>query len=136
MNPLRILVTGSRNWTDTATIQAALIDALARYSTVGNPVLVHGGARGADTIAEQVWSGIAFGLGGQIPFELEVHPADWERYGKRAGMVRNAEMVNRGARVCLAFPLGESRGTRGCMELARKAGIPVIEHSPRSEGAA
>jgi hypothetical protein len=37
---LRILVTGSRDWTDRDTIRAALADALGTHSTIGLPVLV------------------------------------------------------------------------------------------------
>jgi hypothetical protein len=36
-------------------------------------------------------------------------------------------MVELGADFCIGFPLGESKGTRGCMELARKAGIPTFD---------
>ena len=39
-------------------------------------------------------------------------------------------MVDLGADVCLAFPLGESRGTRDCMRRASEAGIPVIDYDP------
>lgn len=83
--------------------------------------LIHGGARGADTIAGDEWRALV----GDRP-SIVVYLADWERYGKSAGYRRNAEMVKAGADVCLAFPLGESRGTRMCMRLAEEAGIPVI----------
>lgn len=122
---LRILVTGSRNWTDRAAIRRALAVALATYTTIGNPVLVHGGAAGADTIAEEEWRKLTAGFG-DCP--VERHPADWEAHGRAAGPRRNAEMVALGATVCLAFPLGMSRGTLGCVALARRAGIPVVVH--------
>lgn len=125
--PLRILVTGSRNWTDRAVIRAALVEALGTYTTIGLPVLVHGGARGADALAHVEWHRLMSQRPGWLA-EPEVHRADWDRYGKAAGHRRNAEMVAAGATVCLAFPLGESRGTRGCMALAERAGIPVIVH--------
>jgi hypothetical protein len=79
--------------------------------------VVHGGARGADALVDEIarnW--------GWTP---EVHPADWDLYGRSAGHRRNAEMVALGADVCLAFPLGVSSGTRGCMRLAASAGIFV-----------
>ena len=60
--------------------------------------------------------------------EPERHPADWKRYGRAAGPIRNQEMVNLGADVCLAFPREGSRGTKNCMEAARKAGIPTLVH--------
>lgn len=123
---LRILVTGSRFWTDWATVRDALVEA-ARPWIKGNDTnngkhvtVVHGGARGADTIAGE--------LAKVMGLNVEVHPADWDRYGKAAGHIRNTEMVNAGADVCLAFPLGESRGTRHCMRTAEKAGIPVVVH--------
>lgn len=57
---------------------------------------------------------------------IERHPADWVAHGRYAGPIRNQEMVDLGADICLAFPKGESRGTRGCAKLAQEAGIPTI----------
>lgn len=118
---LRILITGSRNWTDRGMIRRALCragrDAGAHPQET---TVVHGGAPGADTIAGEVAA--EFGC------RVEVHPADWDRYSKAAGPIRNAGMVTAGADLCLAFPIGESRGTRDCIRQARLAGIPVTEH--------
>lgn len=129
---MRILVTGSRDWTDRAAIAEALRpwieqaeldgqDALAvGRSLPPAPVLVHGGCpTGADALADGLFA--SWGL------PREVHPADWSTHGKPAGPIRNAEMVALGATVVLAFPLGASRGTRNCMRLARKAGLFVRE---------
>jgi hypothetical protein len=122
---LRILITGSRDWIDRDAIRAALVQAgrTAGVHPQGTTV-VHGGARGADRIAGEIAR--EFGC------TVEIHPADWDGLGKAAGHRRNAEMVNAGADVCLAFPLGESRGTRGCMQLAEAAGIPVVVHEGAS----
>lgn len=114
---MRILVTGSRDWRNARTI----LDAI-RYQVSVDPwqevTVVHGGARGADQMA-----GIA---AYQAACYQEVHPADWEKYGRRAGFVRNAEMVNAGADVCLAFIRNNSKGATMCAQLAEKAGIPVV----------
>jgi hypothetical protein len=140
MSPLRILVTASRNIRDTPANRQWMGDALLRdglsMSTVGTPVLVHGaqvakdpdtdGWMGGDWLAEQVWLELAAHVPGGL--DVERHPADWDRYGRAAGPRRNAEMVGLGAHACVAFPLGASRGTRGCMKLAAEAGIPVFVH--------
>jgi hypothetical protein len=115
--PYRILVTGSRDWTDRSAIHRALLNAAGSIPFT-RVTVVHGAARGADGLAHDV----ALKLGMMV----EPHNAEWSRHGKSAGHVRNAHMVSLGADVCLAFPLGESRGTRGCMEMAERAGIPVI----------
>jgi hypothetical protein len=125
MRPLRILVTGSRLWVDTETIRDALLKAIDEINPqYGKPILVHGDARGADRIADRQWQQLRHSRPGWLA-RPEVHPANWEHYGKAAGHIRNAEMVGIGAAICLAFPIGESRGTRGCIRLAEKAGIPV-----------
>ena len=113
---LRILVTGSRDWSDVNAVATALGYASTGWSP-SSVTVVHGACpTGADAIADE-W-GTGFG------FTVERHPADWSQ-GKKAGPLRNQAMVDLGADICLAFPLGESRGTRDCMKRASAAGIPV-----------
>lgn len=115
---MRILVTGSRDWTDWRALTDALIE--TGGSTMNPDVtVVHGGARGADMMADE----IAETRG----WLREPHPADWGRYGKAAGPIRNQEMVDAGADVCLAFYLPglPCKGTSDCDRRAVKAGIPV-----------
>ncbi len=117
---LRILITGSRNWTDEKTVAKALRDATADYDP-SNVTVVHGACRtGADRIAAEAAA--------LIGFNVEAHPANWNAHGRAAGPTRNNAMVALGADICLAFPLGESKGARGCMRRAAAAGIPVVIH--------
>lgn len=110
----RILITGSRKMTNIDLMR----DALRIY---GPGVIVHGAAPGADTLASEV----AYEFG----WPEERHPAQWNTYKKAAGPIRNKEMVKAGADVCIAFPIGQSDGTRDCMAQAKAAGIPVFEIS-------
>lgn len=121
MTRRRILITGSRAWTDREAIRRVLAYGPTKWSCKpGQITVVHGGARGADRIAGEVAA--------ELGMAVEVYPADWEAFGKSAGYRRNKEMVEAGADVVLAWPLGESRGTRMCMALAEQAGIPVRNH--------
>jgi len=115
----RVLVTGSRTWTDEQAIRTALAAVIWPHGPE-NVVIVHGACPvGADAIADR----IATAWGGGLT--VERHPADWERYGRAAGFRRNAEMVALDADVCLAFIRGGSRGASHCARLAGAAGIPV-----------
>lgn len=111
----RILVTGSRTWTDDLAIGAALADLTRGHAGV---VVVHGGARGADASAAR-WAA-------RKGHTVEEHLADWEGCGKRAGMIRNAAMVKAGADLCVAFIRDNSRGATACAEMARAAGIRTV----------
>ena len=121
---MRILVTGSRDWKNAEAIERAfqIIERdLADAGRLKEPVIiVHGGARGADTLAGP----IALEVFGAI--KVEAYKADWDTYGKAAGFMRNAEMVQRGADVCLAFIKNNSRGATHCAQLAEEAGIRTV----------
>ena len=118
---MRIIVTGSRNWTDSRPIENALLSATVEAFKRREPItIIHGAhTHGVDQIAA--------GLATYHGWTAEPHPAAWELHGKAAGPIRNQEMVDAGADLCLGFPLGESKGTRDCMRRARRAGIPVIQ---------
>lgn len=122
MSP-RILITGSRDWADRNTINTVLSRTWWQLGRDFNTVLVHGAARGADTIAAELWA--------EQGLPTEAHPADWRAWGKRAGTLRNELMVDLGADICLAFPMSGSVGTRHCMRIAEAAGIPVKSFEPR-----
>ena len=128
MTALRILVTGSREWTDRAAVRSALVDALATYTTIGLPVLVHGDAAGADTIAHEEWAALERSRPGWL--------ARPERYRARdfpSPRARNQHMVDLGATVCLAFAHDWASGTGMCARMARRAGIPTFDHGASTE---
>jgi hypothetical protein len=123
----RILVTGSRTWDDIEAVAAA-IDTAVDESGASEVVVVHGACpRGADQMAAEYVEETSGWYGDFLARQVteERHPADWERLGKRAGFARNAEMVNLGADICLAFIRDGSRGATHTADLAEKAGIPV-----------
>ncbi|MBP5931847.1 DUF2493 domain-containing protein [Streptomyces sp. LBUM 1479] len=118
MKPYRILVTGSRNWTDQTTIHRALQDIAANHPEDDSLTVVLGACpTGADLIAYD-WA-VKHGV------IVEAHPAAWWKYGRVAGPRRNKRMVEAGADVCLAFIKDDSRGASHCAGLAERAGIPV-----------
>lgn len=89
-------------------------------------VIITGGARGVDTIANH-WANKIAGC------QTEVYPAKWKQYGKKAGYIRNKQMLEEGKPdVVIAFPGG--KGTAMMVRLAREAGIPVeeIKYKPLS----
>lgn len=123
-------MTGSRDWDDWAIIEDALIDALTDFP---GSTLVHGACpRGADKIADQIWTGW---YGND---RIERHPAQWnthtsacpswhvrQRTCKSAGFRRNGEMVDLGADVVLAFRKDGSSGTNDTIQKAKAAELPV-----------
>jgi len=107
----RILVTGSRDWTD-----SQFVDVILAGFLPDSVVLVSGACpRGADALCED--------FARRNGWTIERHPAKWNELGKRAGFVRNAEMVNLGADICLAFIKNGSKGASHTARLAEAAGI-------------
>ncbi len=111
---MRILACGGRKYANVDVVRAVL----AKFDPAIS-ILIHGDQRGADRLAARVakdlgWSEI-------VPF-----PADWDRYKKAAGHIRNQQMLDEGhPDVVIAFPGGV--GTDGMVDRARRAKVPVID---------
>jgi len=73
--------------------------------------IVSGGAKGADQLGEQYAK--------ENNYNLRIFPADWDKYGKKAGYIRNEEMAKY-ADACVCFWDGKSKGTKMMIELAKK----------------
>ncbi|WP_405461642.1 DUF2493 domain-containing protein [Streptomyces sp. NBC_00101] len=138
--PYRILITGSRDWTDRAAIGNALTAIAAANAFSDRPtVIVHGACpTGADTIAD----GWARWHGARSPLiTVERHRAEEHGPWPRCGPIRNQHMVSLGADLCLAFigPCTSTRcrrtddhpshGATGCANLAEAAGIPTKRYT-------
>lgn len=109
-----VLVCGGRDYWDAKVITATLERHKEDIKT-----LIHGNARGADSIADN-WArsrGVKI-----IPF-----PAKWKERGRAAGSIRNTQMLEEGKPdLVIAFPGG--RGTENMVNQAIAAGIPVKDY--------
>lgn len=127
----RIIVTGSRDWTDREALFRALNEATLRSDTDTEDTfitVVHGAARGADALASE-WCRDRHAP--WVHVTEEAHPADWEKHGKAAGPIRNSEMARLGGDLCLAFPKG-GPGTWDMIRKANAAGIVVHVHPSKA----
>ncbi len=117
----RLLVCGSRRWDD-----RVAIDQQIRLTRDELEVVIEGEAPGADRLVRQVAE--SHGVPVQ-PFE-----ADWSTHGKRAGILRNLDMLREGRPThVLAFTddfQNPWSGTRHMCRVAVTAGVPVtlVEH--------
>lgn len=125
---MRVLICGSRTWDDPfpiAWVVRACKGALRPPAATPGadatpPVVISGGANGADSLAAR--------SAGRQGVELMEFPADWGTHGKAAGPIRNQRMLDEGKPdVVWAFTddLEASRGTADMVRRARKAGVPV-----------
>lgn len=126
MSDYRILITGSRTWDDREAVVEALWAATGtlwadRKIDLAEVVVVSGACPlGADRLCEEAAK--------RAGVRIERHPADWNRHGKRAGFVRNAEMVALGADICLAFIKDSSKGASMTAQLAEREGIQTVRY--------
>jgi hypothetical protein len=118
---IRVLVCGSRRWSeDTHEMVYRKLDHL---EFVRGPfsAIVHGCAHGVDRDASS-W-------GREKGLAVYGFEAEWLKYGKKAGPIRNALMLTEGnPDLVIAFPGGN--GTADMVGKAKAAGVEVIEVKP------
>lgn len=110
---MKVLICGDRNWSDSKKIADRVKQLPA------NTVVIHGACRGADRIAGNA----AFNLG----YKIVQFPAQWKKYGRAAGPIRNQRMLDEKPDLVIAFHsnLAESKGTKNMLKIATDAGIPT-----------
>jgi len=114
-----VIISGDREWTCGKTIAHVL-----GMLSVGTQI-THGACKGADLIAEKV--ALEFNASLNMRFDIRGLAADWKRYGKGAGPLRNQDMLNSAkADMVIAFHdnINESKGTKNMIMLANKANVP------------
>lgn len=110
---MRIIIAGSRSATETQVREAIDECGWAGFATA----VVSGTAKGADSYGES-WA---------MSKDLKVlrHPANWEKYGKAAGPVRNREMAQN-AEGLIAVWDGVSPGTASMIKAAKSKGLRIF----------
>ena len=111
---MKIVIGGCRDFNDYNLIEKTLDEF---FSEIGEEVtILSGHCRGADILAER--------YAAEKGIRVEIYTADWARYGRAAGPLRNREMVERGDMV-IAFWDGSSKGTGDLIKYAKKLSKPV-----------
>ena len=109
---LRIVIAGSRDFKDYDFLKEKMFPIISRLRIKGyNVIIVSGKANGADTLGEK--------FAEELGLDIEEYPADWDRYQKSAGFIRNEQMA-KVAHLVVVFWDGKSEGTKHMMNLAVK----------------
>lgn len=115
----RVIIAGCRDFDDYEGLKRSC-DKLLKDET--NIEIISGAAPGADTLGEKYAK--------EKGFDLEVKKADWKRFGKSAGFIRNKEMLDYALEsnnpILIAFWDGKSRGTKGMIEITKEAKVKVF----------
>lgn len=117
-----LIIAGGRDFSDYTLLERTVDGFLSGREDV---VILCGKARGADTLGERY----ARARG----YAVRSFPADWRRYGRGAGCVRNLEMAKE-ADALVAFWDGESRGTGNMIETAHRRQLDILVQPYEKKG--
>lgn len=124
---IRVIIAGGRDFHDYRRLRAFMNCLL---KPISEPVeIISGGANGADSLGERYAK--------EYGYTLKRFPADWNKYGKAAGPIRNREMALYAAEetgVLVAFWDGASRGTQNMIARAEECGLKVFVPRYNKEG--
>ena len=115
-NIQRVIIAGDRRLNDYDFLREKCDEVLSERIASGRVVIVSGHARGTDLLGERYAS--------EHSLQCELFPADWKKFGKSAGPIRNREMATH-ADALIAFYDGKSKGTGNMIRFARDFGLEV-----------
>ena len=116
---IRCIIAGSRNFTYYQMLEKNVMRVFEREH-ISNPQIISGHARGTDMLGEL--------FAHEHYLDLKIFPAQWEKYGKSAGSIRNNDMATYASEengMLIAFWDGKSKGTHNMIDTAKKHGLTV-----------
>lgn len=119
---MRVIIAGSRDLNKIEYVRKA-VGLFIQKSDKSITEIVSGTARGVDRLGED-WAN-------EHGIPIKRFPANWDRYGKQAGYLRNKQMAEYGGAL-IAIWDGESPGTGMMINLAREHGLLVLVYKPIS----
>ena len=113
--PEIVIIAGSRSFNDYDLMKRKM-DYYLSNTELHNVEIVSGTANGADKMGER------YALESNI--KLTKMPADWDKFGKSAGYIRNSAMAEYSTH-CVVFWDGVSKGTKHMIDLAKKSNLTL-----------
>lgn len=115
-----IAIVGSRDINDYKFVEEKFLELLETENiNIEDVTIISGGANGVDTIAQKIAK--KYGL------SIIIHYPDWDKYGKRAGFIRNQKIVN-DADIILAVRHQDSKGTTITINIAKSANKVIYDY--------
>ena len=111
---MKTIIAGSRDITDYTVVLSAILLSEFKITEV-----VAGGARGVDKLAER--------FAADMPLPIVIFSADWNKYLRAAGVIRNRQMAEY-ADALIAVWDGKSRGTRNMIDEAARKNLKLFVH--------
>ena len=109
----RVIVAGTRTFDDYKLLEEKLDKIFKNHRPTS---IVCGEAKGADTLGKEYAK--------KHNIHVDSFPANWEKYGKQAGYIRNEEMA-KNAEALIAFHKDNSAGTKHMIETAKKNNLQI-----------
>ena len=113
----RIVVAGCRNYYNYEEANVFIEYCIKKNCPNDTVILLSGGCRGADALGERYAK--------ENGLSVEYYPAEWEKYGKAAGPIRNQIMVDNCDYV-VCFWDNKSKGTKSLINYTKKTGKPLF----------
>ena len=123
---MNLIIAGGRDF-DNWPLLCESLDHILKKTPMSTITIFCGMAKGADNM------GMLYATMNYIP--VRRFPADWDTHGKKAGILRNQEMIDAGATHLVAFWDQKSKGTADMIKRAIKAGLAVrvVKYEPKEQ---
>ena len=107
---IKIVIAGCRDYNNYEEAKTYIDLCISNIRNGNKIIILSGGASGADKLGERYAK--------ENGFDVELYPADWNKYGRSAGPRRNKLMAEN-CDCVICFWDGKSRGTKSMIEYAK-----------------